>query len=731
MSLDLALHSALTGISVSQVQLDVATSNITNANTAGYTRKQANLSSVTAGGKFGIGSGVTVESITRSVNDSLALEIRKQTSKLAEYSAKQDYAQRTESIFGSVASQTSLTANITDLINRFSSVATDPNNPISQVELINLARDLANQINTASTRIQDLRKDVDTEVSNSIKAVNTALNNINDLNGKISKNVVMNVGTGDLEDQRDLEVSKVAEQMDIRVFTRGNKETVIYTNDGTKLLDNTAQTLQYTPVSSIDPTVTQADSGFDNIDFANSSLATDLTKSFRTGRLKGLLDMRDTVLPNMASQLENISSTLQNIVNGISNQGTAYPPPQSLTGTRILNATDPFYATGQMRIAITDSAGNFSDYVDLDLSTITSPAPKTINDFISAVNASTTAIGGVAFNTIANVSLDANGKMNFAALGAKKIAIGLAAGQTVPATEQVTGKNFNVSQFFGLNDVFVSSLSESNPVKLVSNNTFTLTSPISGTGKVRLGVTDAAGVVQSSFDLNLAALPVATVGDVINEINGAAIGITASLGSDGKLYLKANSANQGVEVNLLSPAATDTASAENFVQFFDLRDPRHTATSIQVNQALVNAPQLLTRGKLNNQVITLPIPVNAPIAAITAGDGTIANAITNAFDANSTFLPTGDISGVQTSLTSYASLYLGNNARINSQYTDNYDNQKSLTGQLQLQNSATSGVDMDSELASLTQIQNAYSASSRVIKVVSDMFQELSNLVGN
>jgi flagellar hook-associated protein 1 FlgK len=728
MSLDLALKNALTGISVTQVQLNVASSNITNANTVGYTRKQANLESIVSGGNKGIGSGVSVASITRSVNESLALELRNQTSKLSEYAAKQDYAQRTESIFGSVSSQTSLTANITDLINRFSSVAIDPNNPINQVELVNLARDLANQINTASSRIQSLRQDVDQEVANSIEVVNAALININDLNGKIAKNDVMGIATGDLEDQRDAEINKIAEQMDVRVFTRTNKEIVIYTNDGTKLIDNTPQILQYTPVSSIDPTVTQADGGFDTIDFQNNTLATDLTNTFRTGRLKGLIDSRDTVLPNMANQLENIASTLVNIVNAVSNQGTAYPPPQSLTGTRVLNATDPFYATGQMRIAITDAAGNYSDYVDLDLGTITSPAPKTINNFINAVNASTTAIGGVAFNTVGKISLDANGKMTIAALGANKIAVGMAAGQTTPATENVTGRDLNVAQFFGINDIFVSNLSESNPVKLVSNNTFSLTSPLSGTGSVRFGVTNAAGVVQTSFDLNLATLPIASVGDVINEINGAAIGMTASLGSDGKLYLKADNTNESIEVTLLSPPATDTATTENFVKFFDLRDPRHTAVSLGVNQKLIDTPQLLTRGALNNQVIKLPI--TTPIAAITAGDASIANAITDAFDTNSTFAPTGDLSGVQTPLTSYASLFLGNNARLNNQYTDNYDNQKSLTSQLELQQSSTSGVNMDSELASLTEIQNAYSASARIIKVVSDMFQELSQLVG-
>ncbi|MGX1062868.1 flagellar hook protein FlgE [Bradyrhizobium diazoefficiens] len=58
MSLDIARLIAFSGLSATQVQISVTSSNISNADTTGYTTKTANqTSSVTNG----VGTGVTVD----------------------------------------------------------------------------------------------------------------------------------------------------------------------------------------------------------------------------------------------------------------------------------------------------------------------------------------------------------------------------------------------------------------------------------------------------------------------------------------------------------------------------------------------------------------------------------------------------------------------------------------------------------------------------------------------
>ena len=65
MSLNTALNIAFSGLSATQLQISVASANISNADTKGYTRKTADQeSSVTAG----VGTGVTVTGISSSVD---------------------------------------------------------------------------------------------------------------------------------------------------------------------------------------------------------------------------------------------------------------------------------------------------------------------------------------------------------------------------------------------------------------------------------------------------------------------------------------------------------------------------------------------------------------------------------------------------------------------------------------------------------------------------------------
>jgi flagellar hook-associated protein 1 FlgK len=723
MSLTLALRSALSGLSASQIGLGVTASNITNANTEGYTRKVAQLKSQVIGNQS-VGGGVTVAAITRNISESLQLETRNQATKLAEDTARFSFLDRIQGIFGAPSANSSLTARLTEFTNQLESIAVNPNDPVRHTELLSLGRTLANQVRSNAGSIQELRADVDRELETSVSAVNTAIDEILQLNEKISRNTAMGLATGDLEDQRDMAVNKIAEQLSIRVFKRDNNELVVYTASGFKLVDNSPQYLDYTASAQVQPDTLLEEGGFNQIGLVGSSLPADQTTNMRSGRMQGLLDLRDNVLPDMASQLENISRTLKDTINAVHNQGTAFPPPQSLTGTRTLNGTDPFLASGTLRLAITNSAGAYVDYVDVDMATAT--AGSTVNSFMAAVNASTTAVGGVAFSTLGQLSL-VNGKLEVKALGSNRIAIGNASAPAATATENVTGRDLGISHYFGLNDFFTSRIDATNPSRLVSSDTWRLTDSFVGTGSVRLAVTDAGGAVLNSHDLDLATLG-GTINDLVNAVNTApGLGMTASIGTDGKLRLVADNSDQSITINLLSPPATETTTGKPFTSFFDFHDTRHSALSLEVRPTLIANPQQITRGTLNTVAITPPITV--PIMAVTAGDATNAQALADSLGKNIMFPATRSLNSLSTSLSSYATLFLSASAHTVAEFEDTYRNQLSLQKELEARSSAVSGVDIEQEMANLVLLENAYNAAARVVKVTSDMLDQLETLV--
>ncbi len=73
------LSSAISGLQASQIGLRTAGNNISNANTAGYSRQDVNFSTrpeQTHGSAGFLGNGVNVESVKRVVNDFLTTQLR-------------------------------------------------------------------------------------------------------------------------------------------------------------------------------------------------------------------------------------------------------------------------------------------------------------------------------------------------------------------------------------------------------------------------------------------------------------------------------------------------------------------------------------------------------------------------------------------------------------------------------------------------------------------------------
>ena len=106
MSLDIARSIAFSGLSATQVQISVASSNIANADTKGYTEKTANqASSITSG----VGTGVTVTGITSTVDKLLLKSLIGANSDLGSAGTINSYLTELAQLFGNTASSGSST----------------------------------------------------------------------------------------------------------------------------------------------------------------------------------------------------------------------------------------------------------------------------------------------------------------------------------------------------------------------------------------------------------------------------------------------------------------------------------------------------------------------------------------------------------------------------------------------------------------------------------------------
>ena len=91
MSLDIARSIAVSSLMASQVQISVASSNVSNADTTGYTVKTAAQVSTTSGG---VGTGVAITGITSNVDKLLFRSLITAASELGAADVSNNYLDR-------------------------------------------------------------------------------------------------------------------------------------------------------------------------------------------------------------------------------------------------------------------------------------------------------------------------------------------------------------------------------------------------------------------------------------------------------------------------------------------------------------------------------------------------------------------------------------------------------------------------------------------------------------
>jgi flagellar hook-associated protein 1 FlgK len=95
------------------------------------------------------------------------------------------------------------------------------------------------------------------------------------------------------------------------------------------------------------------------------------------------------------------------------------------------------------------------------------------------------------------------------------------------------------------------------------------------------------------------------------------------------------------------------------------------------------------------------------------------------------FSAAGGLSAATSTLNNYAAQVAGSIANTSSEASSAASTASSLATEAQSRLSGAEGVNLDSELVSLTTYQQAYNASARLIQASSDLFNTLLTMTGS
>ena len=355
MGLTLGLSTALSGLLTSQKGLDVISQNVVNVNTPGYVRKVMTPESVAVDGS---GAGVQAGNISRTVDEGLMSDIRRQTSTQGTLDTLQTYYPRVEELFGQVGDTTSIAHQVQTLQTSFETLSGQVNSPPLQTAVVQTSLDTANQLSQMTTALQNLRLEADRGIQDAVSQVNDQLANIYDLNQKIVRGTAIGSDVGDLQDKRDTALTTLSKYMNVQYFNRGDGSIGVYTNSGKTLVEKNAATLTHSATTITDSWMTAAGGNFNTISLSTDTTGSDIGSDITDGNIRAMLDMRDTVLPNLQAQIDELASKLKDGINQVHNRGMSFPnAPSQLNGTRqFIDPNNPTVNGGLIPAGLTPKA---------------------------------------------------------------------------------------------------------------------------------------------------------------------------------------------------------------------------------------------------------------------------------------------------------------------------------------------------------------------------------------
>ncbi|EAH8337603.1 flagellar hook-associated protein FlgK [Campylobacter upsaliensis] len=402
------LHTGVTGLKASEVQIATTGNNISNANATFYTRQrvvQTTNGYITTGG-VQVGTGTAIESIVR-LHDEHAYF------KLKNASTQQEYTGYLGQVLEEISQRfpdlknTGILNNLENYNKAWNDFASNPNENATKIALVNATKTLAESVNEAHSTLKKVQQKVNDDIKSTVEEINRIGEEIAHINKQIyGEEALPTDHANELRDRRDeleLTLSKL-------VSAVASKNEIVQDNR----FEQTITDLGHHYNLSIE--------GFSIVDGVNfhplkldyddknksysiyyqtpDEKIHDLTAKLKGGQLGAQLDLRgrdydklegaydNGILQGYIDSLNTFSKTLitetNNLYAGSAKNSATSDYLEGLTGDVPLMNYDRTIQAGTFDIVIYDEKGN-----EKVRKSITIDVTTTMNDLMNQIKANT------------------------------------------------------------------------------------------------------------------------------------------------------------------------------------------------------------------------------------------------------------------------------------------------------------------------------------------------------
>ncbi|WP_128514653.1 flagellar hook-associated protein FlgK [Tabrizicola thermarum] len=308
MSITSALAGALSGLSATSRQAEILSSNVANATTPGYARRQVSLGAAVLAGT---GQGVQILGVTRDVDSHLLGERRIAQAGGGDRDVRAGFLSRLEKALGTPDSAGSLAARLAAFDQSLVEAAGRPESQPRLGTIATTARSLIDGLAAASKEIQSARATADRRIGEEVGKLNATLGQLHELNVELRSFTGAGRDVSALLDERQRLIDQVAAIVPVREIPRDLNQIALFTVGGAPLLEGSASVIGFSPTHTITPEMTQALGGLSGITINGRPYDTAGSASpILGGTLGALFAVRDEMAVTAQGQLDAVARDL-------------------------------------------------------------------------------------------------------------------------------------------------------------------------------------------------------------------------------------------------------------------------------------------------------------------------------------------------------------------------------------------------------------------------------------
>ena len=317
MGLSIGLDTAVKALRAHQLAVDVASHNIANAQTPGFSRQRVLLRPVGLDGSDHYsrdallgrpGFGVDARDVNRVRDTFMDFQARQAFSGQGQYGALATPLRNAEVVFNDPSDD-----GLSSLLGKFWSawhdLTNDPESSAARTALVHATTTFTMRLQAAEGQLTQQRTDLNQEVAGIGNEINAYAAEVATLNLQIKQVELNGDMANDLRDRRDLILDKLSKLADIHYSEADTGEVTVYMGTHELVFGTSARTVQ--AVDDI------TDPGMLKLIFTMDNDAVQVS----SGELRGVLDARDQAFPDLIAKLNTLASGLINSVNSLHRTG--------------------------------------------------------------------------------------------------------------------------------------------------------------------------------------------------------------------------------------------------------------------------------------------------------------------------------------------------------------------------------------------------------------------------